>query len=95
MIRQTNHEGMCAIIDASQYSHIQRLTAVTAYVLRFVNNLCKGQSKVTGPLTVTELKTAHTLLLRDVQHLIHQQELHHLLKQCSQCPTLVKQLRLF
>lgn len=55
-----NNEGMCAIIDASRYSHLQRLIAVTAYVLRFVNNLHKGHSKVTGPLTVTELKTAHT-----------------------------------
>ena len=63
--------------------------------LRFVNNLRKGQSKVTGSLTVTELRTAHTLLLWDVQHLIYQQELHYLLKQCSQCPTLVKELRLF
>ena len=78
-----NHKGMCAIIDASQYSHIQQLTAVATYVLRFVNNLHKGHSKVTGPLTITELKTAHTLLLRDVQHLIYQQELHYLLKQCS------------
>ena len=53
---------MCAIIDASQYSHIQRLTAVTSYVLRFVNNLRKGQSKVTGPLTVTELDSSYPLL---------------------------------
>lgn len=50
---------------------------------------------MTGPLTVTKLKTAHTRLLRDVQHLAYQQELHYLLKQRSQCPTLVKQLRLF
>ena len=90
-----NIEGMCAIIDASQYSHLQRLVAVTAYVLRFVNNLRKNHSKVTGPLTATELKIAHTLLLRDVQHFVYQQELQYLLNQRSQCPTLVKQLRLF
>ena len=55
---------MCAIIDASQYSHIQRLTAVTSYVLRFVNNLHKGQSKVTGPLTVTELDSSYPATMR-------------------------------
>ena len=58
-----NIEGMCAMIDASQYSHLQRLVAVTAYVLRFVNNLRKNHSKVTGSLTATELKIARTLLL--------------------------------
>ena len=85
-----NIESMCAIIDASQYSHIQWLVAVTAYVLRFVNNLRKNHSKVTGPLTAAELKIAHTLLLRDVYHFVYQQELQYLLNQCSQCPTLVK-----
>ena len=76
---------MCAIIDASQYNHLQWLVAVTAYVLRFVNNLRKNYSKVTGPLTATELKIAHTLLLRDVQHFVYQQELQYLLNQRSQC----------
>ena len=41
------------------------------------------------------MKTTHNLLLRDIQHTSYHQELNYLLKKHSQCPTLVKQLRLF
>ena len=69
-------KGIHNIVDVSRYGNIQRLLAVTAYVLRFVHNLRKVQPHLIGPLNATEMKKAHNLLLRDIQHTSYHQELN-------------------
>ena len=51
-------ESILLIIDISCYSSIHRLFAVTAYVFRFVHNLCKAQLRASGPLSSVELTNA-------------------------------------
>ena len=45
-------------VNLSRYSNINRLLAVTSYILRFIHNLRKVQHRVSGPLSSTELANA-------------------------------------
>ena len=89
-----NQEGMLSIIDISRYSHIHRLLAVIAYVLRWVHNLCKS-AKISGPLTSVELTNARRLLIKSIRSSTFQEEFAYLLKKQTKCPPLIRQLRLF
>ena len=82
-------------VDISRYSNINRLLAVTSYVLRFVHNLHKVQHRVFGPLSSTELANARRHLIKGIQGLTYRKELAYLLKKRSKCPPLIRQLRLF
>ena len=88
------HEGVLSVIDISRYSHIHQLLAVTAYVLRWVHNLCKSP-KISGPLTSVELTNARKHLIKSVQCSVYQEELAYLLKKQSKCLPLFRQLHLF
>ncbi|KAL0883544.1 hypothetical protein ABMA27_015698 [Loxostege sticticalis] len=55
------------IVDFDKYSNFTRLHRSTAYVLRFIHNLRHKNSKLTGPLSATELETALTLLIKQHQ----------------------------
>ena len=82
-------------VDLSQYSNINRLLAVTSYVLRFIHNLRKVQHRVSGPLSSTELANARRHLIKGIQGLTYREELAYLLKKQSKCPPLIRQLHLF
>ena len=45
-------------VDLYRYSNINRLLAVTSYVLRFIHNFRKVQHRVSGTLSSTELANA-------------------------------------
>ena len=90
--------NLLTVIDASRYSHINRLLGTIAYIYRFIHNLRKLNSKLSGLLTRTELSDARRRLIIAVQHSSFPEELAYLLKTSStssKCPHLVKQLRLF
>ena len=59
------------LLDASKYSSIVRLLRVTAYVLRFVNNLKKlvqHLEPTVGSLTHDEINSAEMKLIKDIQY---------------------------
>ena len=93
--------GLHRIITPDNYSSLERLLAVTAYVQRFINNLKQHQqSRATGPLTQTELNTARMKWIRTCQEQIFTIEIsalksQHSNKCSSKTPILVRQLRLF
>ena len=82
-------------VDPSRYSHLYHLTSVIAYIYRFLNNLQKQQPLQSGPLTNTELSKVRRELIIAVQRSTYSEEFEFLLKKTSNCPPLVKQLRLF
>ena len=93
----STESGPCILssIDTSLYSNINRLLAVTSYILRFVHNLRKVQHRLSGPLSSTEFANARRLLIKGTQRLTYCEELTYLLKKRPKCPPLVRQLRLF
>ena len=90
-----NATGIHNIVKISRYNSFSKLVAVTAYVLRYVQNSRKQQSQLTGPLTVTERNTAMKHWVSSTQLSGFPAKFTYFLKKQSVCPTLVKQLCLF
>ncbi len=60
--------GIATVVNANNYSTLQRLVTVTAWVIRFVDNLRVGsEQRRTGKLKVTELKNAELEWIRSAQ----------------------------
>ena len=82
--------GISNVVTIIHYGNINKLLAVTAYVLRFTHNLSQQHIRLSGPLSVSELQTVYS------QHSCFKEELSYLMKKSKHhCPMLVKQLRLF
>lgn len=58
--------GIPSILPLHNYSSFSKLQRITAYCQRFINN-CKTRSKLTGPLTASELNTSMMTIVREVQ----------------------------
>ena len=59
------------LVDTSKYSTIGRLLRVTAYVLRFINNLKKRVENLditVGQITCEEIDSAELKWIKDIQH---------------------------
>ena len=76
------------------YSSLQKLLAVTAYVLRFINATRHLSSIRSKHLTTLELSKANLKWLYTVQHEVFYTEISNLKSQSPYLP-LVRQLRLF
>ena len=87
--------GIHNIIDITKFSTIDKLVAVTAYVLRYIHNTRKQQPLLIGPLTATELNTARKRWISSSQSSSYSTVLAYLLKRQHSCPNLVRQLRLY
>ena len=81
-------------MDIKRYSSLQKLLAVTAYVLRFTNIIRRIDSTNTKHLTTFELARASLKLLRAVQYEAFLVEISNLKSQSHRLP-LVRKLRLF
>ena len=79
----TESHSTLSIIDLSRYSSIHRVLSTTAYVLRWINNVRKNQTKLCGPLSSGELTDARRCLVKAVQHSTYKEELTYLLKKQS------------
>ncbi|XP_070567292.1 uncharacterized protein [Ptychodera flava] len=90
------HVGISEIIDSTDYSSLTRLLRVSAYVLRFVNNL-KGEEKdrKLDPLTAQEINAAESLWIRDTQKRAYSTEIKALNDKQKSAGPLAHQLRLF
>ena len=87
--------GIHNIVDIARHSTIDKLLAVTAYVLRFILNSRKRQPALTGPLTATERIAAMKQWVSSTQMSSFPTEFAYLQKTHRVCPNLVKQLRLY
>jgi len=86
--------SVARIIDINKFSHLTKLIAVTAYVLRFINNAKHIHPNSTMHLSPAELSLASVKWIYAVQHEQFSAEIHNLQSQ-SQRLSLVRQLRLF
>ena len=87
--------GIQKVIDITKYSTLNKLTAVTAYVSRFIHNCKQGTtSRITGPLTVSELAQANLQWLKQIQGSVFADEITNIRAKGTRLP-LVRQLRLF
>ena len=87
--------GIQNVIDLTKFSTLNKLTAVTAYVSRFIHNCRQGTtSRITGPLTVSELAQANLQWLKQIQGSVFADEVTNLRAKGNRLP-LVRQLRLF
>ena len=70
-VNATQIPNIMELLDVSKYSSIVRLLRVTAYVLRFVNNLKKRVQHLestVGSLTHDEINSAEMKLIKDIQY---------------------------
>ena len=74
---------------------IDKLVAVTAYVLRYIHNNHKQQPLFIGPLTAIELNTARKYWISSSQSSSYSTELVYLLKKQHPCLSLIRQLHLY
>ena len=88
--------GIHNIADIARHSTIDKLLAVTAYVLRFIRNNRKQQPALTGPVTATERIAAMKQWLSSTQMSSFLTEFAAYLQKTHRvCPNLVKQLCLY
>ena len=97
-----DHKGLTKIMDISKYSSLQRLLAVTSYVMRFIKS-CKikrtyrlrsGSRDVN--LSNEEIIKARNLWIKEIQNDTFSEELENIEKVSQQKPLpLVKQLNLY
>ena len=86
--------GVAKLIVLHTFSTIQRLLRVTAWVLRFVNNVKKKKNHY-GTLSVSELNSVQTLWIINYQSAMYPTELANLQANASSRLPLERQLRLF
>ena len=84
--------GLHRIMNVTDYGTLHKLTAVTAYILRFVQHL-KGHHQA-GSLTAAEFQQAKQMWIKDCQHQVFSKDLQHNLR-ASKRILLVPQLHLF
>ena len=70
------------VIDIEKYSSLQRLLAVTAYVLHFID-IARHLSHTVGHLTPLELSRAKLKWLQAIQHKAFPEEIVNLQSQSS------------
>ena len=82
-------------IRISNYSSLSRLLRVTAYLLRFINNVRKPTTRNVGALSTEETNNALSLWIYDCQQTSFKQEYKQLKSKPAKRSSLVRQLRLF
>ena len=83
--------GISQVMDIAKYSSLQRLLAVTAYVLRFTQH----PNNTVRHLTPSELTTAKLKWVQAIQHEVFSEEITNLQSRSRNRLPLVRQLRLF
>ena len=83
--------GISQVMDIAKYSSLQRLLAVTAYVLCFTQH----PNNTVGHLTPSELTMAKLKWVQAIQHEVFSEEITNLQSRSRNRLPLVRQLRLF
>jgi hypothetical protein len=91
----STNASITQIIAPTKFSDLQRLLRTTAWVLRFVNALKKGNVCKGKPLRVYEVENARNVWIREIQNDAYGNELVNIQKPKTSRLPLVRQLRLF
>ncbi|CAB3988664.1 Hypothetical predicted protein [Paramuricea clavata] len=91
----STNASITQIIPPTKFSDLQRLLRTTAWVLRFVNTLQKGNACKGKPLKVHKVENARNVWIREIQNDAYSNELANIQKPKTSCLPLVRQLRLF
>ena len=92
-ITSTADSRVHQIITSSNYSNLNKLLRVTAYILRFTHN-CRNSTKRKGALSSIERKKANLLWILNTQQQVFSSEIANIRSKSQRLP-LVRQLRLF
>ena len=100
MVSQSNTDvpGIHNIINISNYSTLEQLLPVSAYVLRFISNIKSGTAQNTRTITVHDINKSLSLWIHSCQQTSFSKEIHSLrseVKQKHKRLPIVRQLRLF
>ncbi len=87
--------GIHHLIDVSKHTRLTLLIRITAYVLRFVNNLTKRSTPRYDTLTTTEIQEAEQKWILATQSLFYAKEISSLKSKSPNRLPLTRQLRLF
>ena len=82
--QNTIQPSISQVIDISRHNKLTKLLRVTAYVLRFIDNIKNQSQKNTEPLTVSEIDRAQRLWIQSAQQQIFSNEMINL-KSKSEC----------
>ena len=98
-VSNEENTGLYQIITLTNYSSLNRLLAVTAYMYRYINNLRRSKPRLNGPLTAEELNSAQIRWIRNCQEHVYPKEISSAKSKPGRtkanAPPLVRQLRLF
>ena len=71
--------GLHCVISIDRYGSLNKLLSVTAYVLRFVDNLrVQPQQRRSGPITAEELHMVRPWWIKDTQQTVYWKEISNL-----------------
>ena len=88
--------GIHNILQIFNHSSLSKLLRVTAFLLRFINNVRNSATRNTGTLSTQESNNTLSVWIYDCQQTCFHQEHHEQLKlKATKCSSLVRQLRLF
>ena len=87
--------GIHNILQISNYSSLSKLLRVTAYLLRFINNVRNSVTRNAGVLSTQETNNALSMWIYDCQQTCFHQEYKQLKLKSTKRSSLVRQLRLF
>ena len=87
--------GLLKVLEISNFSSLTRLLRITAYILRFINNTKKSNTRLTGVLSSHEINNALAKWVYSCQQSCFYQEVKHLQSNSRKKLSLVRQLRLF
>ena len=91
----STNASITQIIAPTKFSDLQRLLRTTAWVLRFVDALKKGNVCKGKPLTVHDVEKARNVWIREIENDAYGNELANIQKPKTSRVPLVRQLRLF
>ena len=87
--------SISAVMKIEDFSRLERLLKVNAYVLRFIKAIKKKTVRKDGFITVPEIKEARILWIKSTQSIMFHKELEDLTaKKSKNSNTLVRQLKL-
>ena len=95
LIEQVPQIGIHNVLKISNYSSLLKLLRVTAYFLRFVNNVRNPATCTVGALSTQETNNALSMWIYDCQQTCFHQEYKQLKSKSAKRSSLVRQLRLF
>ncbi|GFQ84343.1 protein pygopus [Trichonephila clavata] len=72
-----------SLLNLENFSNLQKVYNITAWVLRFLNNIEKRKTKISGELTASEIEKAELYWIKQTQQSIFNREIDSLKREKS------------